>query len=150
MGPSGENIYPEEIEMVINNMAGVDESLVLEKNGELVAMVKFDDNLLNWNQETEDQWFEKAEALKKSVLEFVNRTVGKNSKINKVEAMKEPFEKTATQKIRRFKYKDHQEEIDEAAEIAKEDMPKEALKDKSLEVPEKKTLDNKDTAKEQQ
>jgi len=64
--------------------------------------------------------------------------------------MKEPFEKTATQKIRRFKYKDHQEEIDEAAEIAKEDMPKEALKDKSLEVPEKKTLDNKDTAKEQQ
>ena len=59
LGPSGENIYPEEIEMVINDMAGVDESLVMEKNGELVAMVKFDDNLLNWNQETEDQWFEK-------------------------------------------------------------------------------------------
>ena len=141
LGPSGENIYPEEIEMVINDMAGVDESLVMEKNGELVAMVKFDDNLLNWNQETEDQWFEKAEALKKSVLDFVNKTVGKNSKINKVEAMKEPFEKTATQKIRRYKYKDHQEEIDEEVEIAKEDMPKEALKDKTLEVKEKKSTD---------
>ena len=138
LGPSGENIYPEEIEMVINDMAGVDESLVMEKNGELVAMVKFDDNLLNWNQETEDQWFEKAEALKKSVLEFVNKTVGKNSKINKVEAMKEPFEKTATQKIRRYKYKEGQEGIDEEAEIAKEEIPKEALKDKNLEVPEKK------------
>ena len=142
LGPSGENIYPEQIEMVINDMAGVDESLVMEKNGELVAMVKFDDNVLNWNQETEDQWFEKAETLKKSVLEFVNKTVGKNSKINKVEAMKEPFEKTATQKIRRYKYKVGQEGIDEEAEIAKEDMPKEALKDKNLEVPEKKTLDN--------
>ena len=119
-------------------MAGVDESLVMEKNGELVAMVKFDDNVLNWNQETEDQWFEKAEALKKSVLEFVNKTVGKNSKINKVEAMKEPFEKTATQKIRRYKYKEGLEGIDEEAEIAKEDVPKEALKDKNLEVPEKK------------
>jgi len=32
--------------------------------------------------------------------------VGKNSKIGEVDAMKEPFEKTATQKIRRFKYKD--------------------------------------------
>ena len=138
LGPSGENIYPEEIEMVINDMAGVDESLVMEKNGELVAMVKFDDNVLNWNQETEDQWFEKAEALKKSVLEFVNKTVGKNSKINKVEAMKEPFEKTATQKIRRYKYKEGQEGIDEEAEIAKEEMPKEALKDKNLEAPEKK------------
>ncbi len=126
LGPSGENIYPEEIEMVINDIAGVDESLVLEKNGELVAMVKFDDNVLNWNQVTEDQWFEKAEALKKSVLEFVNKTVGKNSKINKVEAMKEPFEKTATQKIRRFKYKEEQKD---ASEEKKEDAENESKKE---------------------
>ena len=104
LGPSGENIYPEEIEMVINNIPIVDESLVMEKNGELVALVKFQDNVLNWNQESEDQFFEKVDSLKKSVMEFVNKTVGKHSKINKVEAMKEPFEKSATQKIRRFKY----------------------------------------------
>ena len=90
--------------MVINNIPIVDESLVMEKNGELVALVKFQDNVLNWNQESEDQFFEKVDNLKKSVMEFVNKTVGKHSKINKVEAMKEPFEKSATQKIRRFKY----------------------------------------------
>ncbi len=105
LGPSGENIYPEEIEMVINNIDGVEESLVMEQNGELVALVKFEDNVLNWNQESEDQLFEKIESLKTSVIEFVNKAVNKSSKIKKVEAMKTPFEKTATQKIRRFLYK---------------------------------------------
>ena len=104
LGPSGENIYPEEIEMVINDIKGVDESLVMEDNGSLVALVKFQDYVLNWDQEREDQFIEKIESLKKSVQDFVNRTVGKNSKIDKVEVMKDPFEKTATQKIRRFKY----------------------------------------------
>lgn len=104
LGPSGENIYPEEIEMVINDIAGVDESLVMEKNGELVALVKFDDNVLNWNQERENQFFEKVDNLKKAVKDFVNKNVGKHSKIDKVEVMEKPFEKSATQKIRRFVY----------------------------------------------
>ena len=38
-------------------------------------------------------------------MEWVNKRVGKNAKIGEVDAMKEPFEKTATQKIRRFKYR---------------------------------------------
>ena len=38
-------------------------------------------------------------------MNYVNRHVNKSSKINDVEVVKEPFEKTATQKIRRFKYK---------------------------------------------
>lgn len=120
LGPSGENIYPEEIEMVINNIPVVDESLVMEKNGELVALVKFQDNALNWNQESEDQFFEKLDSLKKSVMEFVNKTVGKHSKINKVEAMKEPFEKSATQKIRRFKYNGEHSEKTEETESSEE------------------------------
>ncbi len=106
LGPSGENIYPEEIEQVINNIEGVEESLVMERDGKLVALVKFTDNALDWNQATEDKWFEELENRKKAVLDWVNKTVGKNSKIGEVDAMKEPFEKTATQKIRRFKYKD--------------------------------------------
>ena len=105
LGPSGENIYPEEIEMVINDMEGVDESLVMERDGKLVALVKFDDDVLDWNQESEDKFFEDLEARKKAVMDFVNKAVGKNSRIGEVDAMKEPFEKTATQKIRRFKYK---------------------------------------------
>ena len=106
LGPSGENIYPEEIEQVINNIEGVEESLVMERDGKLVALVKFQDNALDWNQATEDKWFEELEARKNAIMEWVNKTVGKNSKIGEVDAMKEPFEKTATQKIRRFKYKD--------------------------------------------
>ena len=105
LGPSGENIYPEEIESVINNMDEVNESVVLEHNGRLVALVQFNDNIINWNQEGEDQFFEKLEARKQAILNYVNRHVNKSSKINDVEVVKEPFEKTATQKIRRYKYK---------------------------------------------
>ena len=105
LGPSGENIYPEEIESVINNMDDVNESVVLERNGRLVALVQFNDNIINWNQEGEDQFFEKLEARKQAILNYVNRHVNKSSKINDVEVVKEPFEKTATHKIRRYKYK---------------------------------------------
>ena len=105
LGPSGENIYPEEIESVINNMDEVNESVVLERNGRLVALVQFNDNIINWNQEGEDQFFEKLEARKQAILNYVNRHVNKSSKINDVEVVKEPFEKTATHKIRRYKYK---------------------------------------------
>lgn len=108
LGPSGENIYPEEIEQVINNIGGVNESLVMERNGKLIALVKFDDNVLDWDQAMEDKFFELVEAKKKAVLEYVNKHVNKQSKVNDVEVMKEPFEKTATQKIRRFKYKNAQ------------------------------------------
>ena len=106
LGASGENIYPEEIEEVINNVDGVNESLVMERNGKLIALIKFDDSILNWNQAGEDKFFETLQARKKAVLDYVNKHVNKQSKVNDVEVVKEPFEKTATQKIRRFKYKD--------------------------------------------
>ncbi len=105
LSSTGENIYPEEIEMVINDIEGVNESLVIEREGKLVALVKFDDNVLDWNQESEDKFFENLEARKNAVLEFVNKHVGKNSKVSEVDAMRKDFEKTATQKIRRFLYK---------------------------------------------
>ena len=105
VGASGENIYPEEIEEVINSVEGVNESLVMERDGKLVALVKFDDSFLDWDQAYEDEFFEKLQASKKAVLDFVNKHVSKQSKVGEVEVMKDPFEKTATQKIRRFKYK---------------------------------------------
>lgn len=121
LGPSGENIYPEEIEQVINNFGGVNESLVMERDGKLVALVKFDDNVLNWNQASEDKFFENLQAKKKAVLDYVNKHVGKSSKVSTVEAVKEDFEKTATQKIRRFKYKDaHGDEPENPADKGQE------------------------------
>ena len=84
----------------------MNESLVMERDGKLVALVKFDDNVLNWDQAYEDKFFENLQAHKKAVLDYVNKRVGKSSKVNAVEVVKDSFEKTATQKIRRFKYKD--------------------------------------------
>lgn len=104
VGPSGENIYPEEIEQVIRMMGGVDESLVVERDGKIVALVRFDENVLNWDQAEEDRLFETLQEKKQAVLDFVNKRVSKQSKVNEVELMDKPFEKTATQKIRRYKY----------------------------------------------
>ena len=94
----------------------------MERDGKLVALVKFQDNAIDWDQAGEDKFFEELEARKKAVLDWVNKTVGKNSKIGEVDAMKEPFEKTATQKIRRFKYKNSHG--DEPEKPATEDKPK--------------------------
>ena len=106
LGPSGENIYPEEIENVINNIEGVSESIVVERDGRLVALVQPTENFIQWDKESEDKIYEKLDAWKTKLLKFTNKNVSKASQVSSVEVMKEPFEKTATQKIRRFKYKE--------------------------------------------
>ena len=104
LGSSGENIYPEEIEAVINSMEGVGESLVVQRDGKLVALVQMNDNIIDWNLEGEDKFIEELEARQKAIVEFVNSKVSKFSKIRSVEIQKEPFVKTATHKIKRFLY----------------------------------------------
>ena len=106
LGPSGENIYPEEIENVINNVEGVSESIVVERDGKLVALVQPAENYIQWDKESEDKMYEKLDAWKDKLLKITNKNVSKASQVSSVEVMKEPFEKTATQKIRRFKYKE--------------------------------------------
>jgi long-chain acyl-CoA synthetase len=109
--PSGENIYPEEIESVINDIEGVNESIVLARKGKLVALIQLNDNIIDWGCESEAGFHEKLEAIKAMVMNFVNEKVNKSSQINDVEVMKEPFERTATRKIRRFKYEENFEAI---------------------------------------
>ena len=104
LGASGENIYPEEIEQVINGIEDVDESIIVPRNGKLVALVTFNENTIDWNQEGEDEFFRKIEAYKAKILSIVNKNVNRTSKVSDVQILKEPFEKTATRKIRRFKY----------------------------------------------
>ena len=113
LGASGENIYPEEIENVINNVEGVNESIVIERGGKLIALVQPQDNFIQWDKESEDKIYEKLDAWKAKLLKVVNKNVSKASQVSSVEVMKEPFEKTATQKIRRFKYKDSAPTIEE-------------------------------------
>ena len=113
LGPSGENIYPEEIENVINNVEGVSESIVVERDGKLVALVQPEENSIQWDKESEDKFYEKLDSWKAKVMKITNKNVSKASQVNSVEVMKEPFEKTATQKIRRFKYKDSAPTVEE-------------------------------------
>ena len=113
LGPSGENIYPEEIENVLNNVEGVSESIVVERGGRLVALVQPMENYIDWDKDSEDKIYEKIDSWKKKILNITNRSVNKSSQVSSVEVMKEPFEKTATQKIRRFKYKDSAPTVEE-------------------------------------
>ena len=106
LGASGENIYPEEIEKVINDIEEVNESIVMQRGGKLVALVTFNDNVIDWDQQGEEEFFKKLDEYKQRILKIVNKKVNKSSKVGAVEVMKEPFEKTATKKIRRFVYKD--------------------------------------------
>ncbi len=113
LGPSGENIYPEEIENVVNNVEGVSESIVVERNGRLVALIQPMENYIDWDTESEDKLYEKIDNWKKKILSITNTNVNKSSQVSSVEVMKEPFEKTATQKIRRFKYKESAPTVEE-------------------------------------
>ena len=106
IGASGENIYPEEIESVINNITDVNESLVISRSGQLVALVQFNEGAVDWNLEGQEKFLENIQKRKKEIMEFVNSKVSHFLKIKDVEVMKEPFSKTATHKIRRFLYQD--------------------------------------------
>lgn len=110
VGASGENIYPEEIESIINNFKYVLESVVIENKGKLVALVHFNyEELEKQFQQFKDDAMhfakKKTEELKVELKEYVNSRVNKFSKINDVKPRPVPFEKTATQKIKRYLYR---------------------------------------------
>lgn len=105
IGPGGENIFPEDIESVINNFKHVAESLVIQQKGKLVAMVHFNrEEIEEKYQAMKEDVEKKYEELKKELQEYVNARVSKFSKIQEVILQKEEFVKTATKKIKRFLY----------------------------------------------
>ncbi len=112
VGPCGENIYPEDIESVLNSHVCIADSIVTEQEGRLVALVHFnrdeieamiDDWRDEWNTKKE-AWEAKTEQLKKEIMDFVNAKVSRFSRISEVVEEKEEFIKTPTQKIKRFLY----------------------------------------------
>jgi long-chain acyl-CoA synthetase len=109
VGASGENIYPEEIESVINNFRFVVESLVIQQKGKLVAYVHLNmEELEKKYQHLKEGMTQKFEDKKEELLaelqEYVNSKVNKFSQINKIIQQSVPFQKTATLKIKRFLY----------------------------------------------
>lgn len=109
VGASGENIYPEEIESIINNFRFVVESLVVEQKGKLVALVHINMEELEkkyqiLKQDMTKQLEEKVDEVLCELQEYVNSQVNKFSRIQKVVLQPVPFQKTATLKIKRFLY----------------------------------------------
>lgn len=105
VGPSGENIYPEEIESVINSHFLVTDSIVKENDGKLVAQVHFNKEALERRyNDLKDSINSRMAEIRAELKAYVNSKVSKSSQISEVEEQEKEFEKTPTQKIRRFKY----------------------------------------------
>lgn len=105
----GENIFPEEIESVINNFRHVADSLVFDQKGKLVTLVHFNREEIqvqhrHLREENVDYIEHEIEKLRVELQAYVNHRVNKFSQIQEVIVMPQPFEKTATQKIKRYLY----------------------------------------------
>ena len=104
VGPSGENIYPEDIEKVIMELPQVEECIVLSRQGRLVALVKMHEEAIDIAHRDKPSVMEEVEKLRAQMLGYVNSRVNASSRLSTLQFMTEPFDKTATLKIRRFVY----------------------------------------------
>ena len=101
LGPSGQNIYPEEIEAKINNMPYVLESLVLQKEDtRLVALVCPDFEAVDADKLTQEQ----LESVMEENRKLVNAELAAYEQINIVKLYTHEFEKTPKKSIKRFLY----------------------------------------------
>ena len=100
LGPSGQNIYPEEIESVLDNMPYVAESLVTEKEGKLVALV-YPNFELAAEAQIGDQ---KLKEIMEENLRLLNEEQPNYAKVAKIRIFPEEFEKTPKKSIKRYLY----------------------------------------------
>ena len=98
LSANGQNIYPEEVEAVVNNQSYVVESVVVDRGARLVALVYLDAEKMS--AEGVD-----LELHKQAIMAESNKALPAYSKINLVEVMDKPFEKTPKMSIKRFMYK---------------------------------------------
>ncbi|MEN8192762.1 MAG: AMP-binding protein [Bacteroidota bacterium] len=108
IGSNGKNIYPEEVESIVNEQEFVAESLVMDKDGALFARIYL-------NYEQIDDIFEiqkmnepEARKIVNKILDDIHKNANDRlnafSKLTKITEQIEPFEKTPTQKIKRYLY----------------------------------------------
>ena len=103
LGPSGQNIYPEEIEDKFNNMPYVNESIVIQAlDGKLAALIYPDFELAFANGMSEKQVEEQMEANRVAV----NQQIAAYEQIARVKIYHEEFEKTPKKSIKRFLYQE--------------------------------------------
>ncbi|MBT4331804.1 MAG: AMP-binding protein [Candidatus Cloacimonetes bacterium] len=108
IGASGENIYPEDIESVINQHHDVLESIVYEADGKIVARVHLNYELIDKEHKSkrtnEKQMREFISDLLQDIRKSVNSQVSTFSSIKRIIEQREPFVKTPTKKIKRYLY----------------------------------------------
>lgn len=100
LGPSGQNIYPEEIEQVLANMPYVNEALIIDENGRLAALVHPDFD----SARSQGIDREALEHIMDDNLTALNKEMPAYSKVSKIKIMEEEFEKTPKRSIKRFLY----------------------------------------------
>lgn len=100
LGPSGQNIYPEEIEGVVNNVTYVVDSLVIEDHGALVSLIYPDYHQAELDGLSKSQ----LEAKLVETLPEINKQIPNYAKISKMEFMPEDFERTPKRSIKRYLY----------------------------------------------
>ena len=98
LSANGQNIYPEEIEAAVNNQPYVIESVVVDRGARLVALIYMD------SEKAKAEGVD-LEEYKKTLMAEVNKSMPSYSKVNLVEYMDQPFEKTPKMSIKRFMYK---------------------------------------------
>lgn len=100
LGPSGQNIYPEEIEDQLNNMPLVNESLIIEHGGKLIALIYPDfENGAKMGIPPEE-----VEAQMEENRLMLNKNLPAYSQISRIKIYYEEFEKTAKRSIKRYLY----------------------------------------------
>jgi long-chain acyl-CoA synthetase len=100
LGPSGQNIYPEEIEAKLNNLPFVMESLVVEKNRRLVALVYPDYDFVDESGLSYDD----LELIMEENRTTINKVVAAYEKITEIQLFPNEFEKTPKKSIKRYLY----------------------------------------------
>lgn len=100
LGPSGQNIYPEEIEHTLNNMALVGESLIVEEKGRLVALIYPDYDA------AQAMGLDEAaiDSTMRENISLLNREIPSYSQVSTFRIMDEEFEKTPKRSIKRYLY----------------------------------------------
>ncbi len=100
LGPSGQNIYPEELESRLSNFPYIQECVISQRENRLVAMVLPDAEEIRETDTDEEQLAEILEQTRKTF----NEAVASYEQLSKIEQVEEEFEKTPKKNIKRFLY----------------------------------------------
>ncbi|MDO5664165.1 MAG: AMP-binding protein [Bacteroidia bacterium] len=100
LGPSGQNIYPEDIEDKLNNSPYILESLAIEENGKIIALIVPDAEVLK----AENISLKQYDSIFENEIKEINTKLANYSKIASFRLRTEEFEKTPKRSIKRFKY----------------------------------------------